>query len=202
MRPLAAITLAHMTDVTRVLPALERGEPAAAEQLLPLVYDELRQLAARKLAREKPGHTLEATALVHEAYLRLVKSGDRSEPDEPARNWKDRRHFFLAAAEAMKRILVDRARARLAQKRGGGQVRHDLDDLSLALPETREDLVALDEALQKLAQADAQAAELVQLRYFAGFTLLDAAEILGVSPRSAHRLWAYARAYLHREMQG
>jgi RNA polymerase sigma factor (TIGR02999 family) len=191
-----------VSDVTQILEQMQRGNPQAAEQLLPLVYDELRRLAAQKLARERQGQTLEATALVHEAYLRLVPGGDRSELEEPARNWNGRRHFFLAAAEAMRRILVDRARARLALKRGGERVRHDFDELEFALPQPREDLVALDEALQKLSQIDPQAAELVRLRFFAGFTLIDAAELMGVSPRTAHRLWAYARAYLHREMQG
>jgi RNA polymerase sigma factor (TIGR02999 family) len=190
-----------MSDVTRILDQLQQGDPHAAEQLLPLVYDELRKLAAQKLAHEKPGQTLDATALVHEAYVRLVSSAKCSEPETPARTWNGRRHFFLAVAEAMRRILVDRARARLAQKRGGEQVRHDMADFDLALPQPREDLVALDEALQKLAQTDAQTAELVHLRFFAGFSLIDAAELLGVSPRTAHRLWSYARAYLHREIQ-
>ena len=179
-----------------MLEAAERGEPDAASKLLPLVYDELRRLAAAQMAREKPGHTLDATALVHEAYLRLV-------PDaKPHVTFADRRHFFAAAAEAMRRILVDNARRKHSRKRGGGQARLNLDDVDLALPEPREDLVALEEALQRLAAADPQAAELVQLRYFAGFSLLDAAEILGVSPRTAHRLWAYARAFLHRDLHG
>jgi RNA polymerase sigma factor (TIGR02999 family) len=191
-----------MSEVTRILDQIQQGDPSAADQLLPLVYDELRKLAAQKLAHERAGRTLDATALVHEAYLRLVNGGDCTEPREPARMWNGRGPFFLAATEAMRRILVDRARARLAQKRGGKQVRHSLDDLDQALPETREDLVALEEALGKLAQADPQAAQVVQLRFFAGFSLIDAAELLGISPRTAHRLWAYARAYLHREMQG
>jgi RNA polymerase sigma factor (TIGR02999 family) len=191
-----------MSDVTRILDAARAGDPQAAAELLPLVYDELRRLAAAQMAREKPGQTLDATALVHEAYLRLVPGGP--EPDAPARapEFANRRHFFAAAAEAMRRILIDQARRKQSQKHGGELVRHNLDEIELALPEPREDVLALDEALRKLAQADPQAAELVQLRFFAGFSLVDAAEILGVSPRTAHRLWAYARAYLHREMQG
>jgi RNA polymerase sigma factor (TIGR02999 family) len=188
-----------MSEVTSILGRIEQGDPQAAEQLLPLVYDELRRLAAQKLAHERPWQTLDATALVHEAYLRLVPSGGRDSP-EP-QHWGGRRPFLAAAALAMRNILIDRARARLALKRGGAQVRHDVAELEIALPGPREDLLALDEALTKLAQADAQAGELVQLRFFAGLTLLDAAELLGVSPRTAHRLWAYARAYLRREMQ-
>src|SRR6516165_9691555 len=178
-----------MSDVTQILSAIEHGDPHAAAQLLPLVYQELRQLAAQRLTHEKPGQTLDATALVHEAYLRLVHTSGGCEAETPPKTWNGRRHFFLAAAEAMRRILVDRARARLARKRGGAQVRHDLDDLALALPEPREDVVAVDEAIRKLALTDPQAAELVHLRFFAGFTLIDAAELLGVSPRTAHRLW-------------
>jgi RNA polymerase sigma factor (TIGR02999 family) len=190
-----------MSEVTRILDQVQEGDPQAAQRLLPLVYDELRRLAAQKLAHERPGQTLQATALVHEAYLRLLPTGDRTEPGEPTHTWNGRRHFFLAAGEAMRRILVDRARAKLAQKRGGEGVRHDIDALELSLPEPPEDLVALDEALEKLAQADPRAAQLVHLHFFAGFTLLDAAELMGVSPRTAHRLWAYARAFLHREIQ-
>lgn len=184
-----------MADVTLLLHAIERGDPRAAGELLPLVYDELRRLAAAQMAREKPGHTLNATALVHEAYLRLV---DHAKPQAA---WEGRRHFLDMASLAMRRILVEAARRRNSRKRGGDQVRHDLDEWQLALPEPREDLVALDEALQRLAAADAPAAQLVQLRYFGGCSMLDAAEVLGVSPRTAHRLWAYARAFLHRELR-
>ena len=164
------------------------------------MYDELRRLAAQKLSNERQAHTLEATALVHEAYLRLVGDGDASGPCEL--RFANRRHFFAAAAQAMQRILVDSARRRRSLKRGGGQASHDVDELDLALPEPREDLLALDEALARLAVVDPQAAELVQLRFFLGHTLLDAAEILGVSPRTAYRLWEYARVWLFREMGG
>lgn len=194
-----------MSDVTRILHAIDAGDPQAAGQLLPLVYDELRRLASAQMANERPGHTLDATALVHEAYLRLVgQDANTVQPDaglETCGTFANRRHFFAAAADAMRHILVDNARRKHAEKRGGNRQRHDVHDIDIALPEPREDLLALDEALAKLAKADAQAAQLVQLRYFAGFTMLDAAEVLGVSPRSAHRLWAYARAFLHREMQ-
>jgi len=183
-----------MNDVTRLLSAIEQGDPAAAERLLPLLYQELRRLAAQKLAREKPGQTLDATALVHEAYLRLV-GGDR------APHWNSRRHFFAAAAEAMRRILVERARARGSLKRGGGRERLDLDDLTFASPERPDDLLALDEALAGLAAVEPQAAELVHLRYFAGQTMSAAADMLGLSLRSTHRLWAYARAWLLQELE-
>jgi RNA polymerase sigma factor (TIGR02999 family) len=184
-----------MSEVTRVLSAIEQGDPSAAAQLLPLVYDELRRLAAQKLAREKPGQTLQPTALVHEAYLRLVDT-------EQAQQWNSRGHFFAAAAEAMRRILVENARRKHSRKRGGHLVRQDLDALELAAPEGPEDLVALDEALNKLAAADRTAAELVHLRFFAGLPLPEAAQILGLAPRTADRLWAYARAWLHQEIQG
>lgn len=190
-----------MPDVTQLLNAIDAGDPHAAEQLLPLVYEELRKLAAAKLAHEKPGQTLDATALVHEAYVRLVHPSAPGDSPGAKGHFANRRHFFAAAAEAMKRILIDRARRKASLKCGGDHVRHELDDLSVALPEPREDVIALDEALQKLSRADPQAAELVHLRFFAGFSLIDAAEILGVSPRTAHRLWAYSRAFLHREMQ-
>ena len=183
-----------MNEVTRILSALEQGEPQAAEQLLPLVYDELRQLAAQKLAQEKPGQTLQATALVHEAYLRLVDQ-------ERAPHWNSRGHFFAAAAEAMRRILVERARARGSLKRGGGRERLDLDDLTFASPERPDDLLALDEALAGLAAVEPQAAELVHLRYFAGQTMSAAADMLGLSLRSTHRLWAYAKAWLLQELE-
>jgi RNA polymerase sigma factor (TIGR02999 family) len=183
-----------MNEVTRILSAIEQGDPHAAEHLLPLVYDELRQLAAQKLAQEKPGQTLQATALVHEAYLRLVDV-------DKAQRWNSRGHFFAAAAEAMRRILVDNARRKRSRKRGGDLVRQDLDGVEIAAPEAPEDLVALDEALNKLAATDKTAAELVHLRFFAGLPLADAAQILGIAPRTADRLWAYARAWLHQEMQ-
>jgi RNA polymerase sigma factor (TIGR02999 family) len=183
-----------MSEVTRILSAIEQGDPHAAEQLLPLVYNELRQLAAQKLAQEKPGQTLEATGLVHEAYLRLVDV-DR------AQHWNSRRHFFAAAAEAMRRILVERARARASLKRGGGHERLDLDNLTVASSERPHELLALDEALTRLAAVEAQAAELVHLRYFAGQTMSAAAQLLGLSLRSTHRLWAYARAWLLQELE-
>ncbi len=181
-----------MSDATRLLSAAGAGDPAAAEQLLPLVYDELRRLAARRLAHERPGQTLDATALVHEAYLRLV--GDQQ--------FEGRGHFFAAAAEAMRRILIESARRKRSQKRGGGLVRREYDPSQLAAPEDPDDLLALDEALGKLATMDAQAAQLVRLRYFAGLTVKQAAEVMGVSPRTADFLWAYARAWLRLELGG
>jgi RNA polymerase sigma factor (TIGR02999 family) len=184
-----------MSQVTHILSAIEHGDPSAAEELLPLVYDELRQLAAQKLAQEKPGLTLEATALVHEAYLRLVDV-------EQGQHWNSRGHFFAAAAEAMRRILVDNARHKQSRKRGGERERQDLDGLEIALPEIPEDVVALDEALTKLAATDQKAADLVHLRFFAGLPLPEAAQLLGISSRTADRLWAYARAWLHQEIQG
>jgi RNA polymerase sigma factor (TIGR02999 family) len=183
-----------MSEVTRILSAVEEGDQHAAEKLLPLVYDELRRLAVEKMAHEKPGQTLQATALVHEAYVRLVDV-------DQAQHWNNRRHFFAAAAEAMRRILVERARARASGKRGGGRRRLDLDDLPLASPERPDDLLALDEALTRLAVVDAQAAELVHLRYFAGQTMDDSAKLLGLSLRSSHRLWAYAKAWLLEELE-
>jgi RNA polymerase sigma factor (TIGR02999 family) len=188
-----------MNDVTHLLSAIEQGDPRAAERLLPLVYDELRRLAAHKLGHEAPGQTLEPTALVHEAYLRLVASPSCERGEEP--HWDGRGHFFAAAAEAMRRILVEQARRKRRHKRGGGRARQNLDEDQLAAPEPREDLLALDEALTKLATTDATAAELVQLRYFAGLTLPEAAQALGISPRTAGRLWAYARAWLHQEIE-
>ena len=184
-----------MTEVTRILSRIESGDPGAAGLLLPLVYDELRKLAKSKLAREQPGHTLQATALVHEAYVRLVAG--RSEPN----HWDGRGHFFAAAAEAMRRILVESARRKQRLRHGGDLVRVDLDELNIEAPEPREDLLALDAALDKLKLVDGTASELVQLRYFAGLTLAEAAEILDISPRTADRIWAYARAWLHREVQ-
>jgi RNA polymerase sigma factor (TIGR02999 family) len=184
-----------MKDVTQVLSAIEQGDPHAAERLLPLVYDELRRLAAEKLAQERPGQTLQATALVHEAYLRLVDV-------EQARHWQSRGHFFAAAAEAMRRLLVDRARRKRSRKRGGDRARVELDEENLAATPGPEEVLAVDEALAGLAAADAQAAELVKLRYFAGLSIPEAAEALHMSPRSADRLWAYARAWLRRAIAG
>jgi RNA polymerase sigma factor (TIGR02999 family) len=182
-----------MSEVTRILSAIEQGDPHAADQLLPLVYDELRQLAALKLTQERPGQTLEATALVHEAYLRLVGAGE-----EP--HWDNRRHFFAAAAEAMRRILVDNARRKQACKHGGGRQRQDLDAEAVVAPEPNLDLLALDAALQRLAESDPLKARLVELRYFAGMTCDQAAEVLGVSASSADRQWVFARAWLRREL--
>lgn len=184
-----------MSEVTEILRAIEAGDPHAANQLLPLVYDELRKLAAAHLANEAPGQTLQPTALVHEAYLRLVGGANPQQ-------FNSRGHFFAAAAVAIRRILIDNARSKRSQKRGGGRARWDLADLPLTLPEPREDLLALEEALQKLAATQPRAAELVQLLYFAGLTLADAAAALGVSPRTAGRLWTYARAWLRREIEG
>ena len=187
-----------MSEVTRILSAIEQGDPHAAEQLLPLVYDELRKLAAQRMAQEKLGQTLEATALVHEAYMRLVAGGDAAPPREPL--WESRGHFFAAAAEAMRRILVESARRKRTRKHGGGLVRHDLEDVSLAAPELGEDLLALDDALNRLAAKDPVKADLVKLRHFAGLTIEEAARALGISITTANRYWAYARAWLHRDM--
>jgi RNA polymerase sigma factor (TIGR02999 family) len=177
-----------MHAITEVLQAVEQGDPHAAERLLPLVYDELRLLAAQKLAREAPGQTLDATALVHEAYLRLVGPGE----EQP---WDSRGHFFAAAAEAMRRILVETARRKGRRKHGGDRGRRELDPSAVAAPEVSEDLLALDEALTRLAATDPQVAELVKLRYFAGLTIPQAAHHLGISPRTADAWWAYARAW-------
>ncbi|HVK15430.1 MAG TPA: ECF-type sigma factor [Fimbriiglobus sp.] len=184
-----------MADVTRILAAAERGDPRAGEQLLPLVYAELRKLAAARLADEKPGQTLQPTALVHDAYLRLV--GIENPP-----HWNGRGHFFAAAAEAMRRILVEAARRKHRLRRGGDRGRVDLDGLDVAAPERGDDLLALDEALTLLAAADPQAADLVKLRHFAGLTVREAAEALGVSPRTADSLWAYAKAWLLQQIEG
>jgi RNA polymerase sigma factor (TIGR02999 family) len=177
-------------DATRILEAIDRGDPTAAEQLLPFVYEELRRIAARKLAQEKPGQTLQATALVHEAYLRLV--GGAAGPE----GWKSRGHFFAAAAEAMRRILVENARRKISAKRGGKLTRRALDPSLITQPERAEDLLALDEALERLSAADPAVAVLVRLRYFAGMTIPQAAEALGVSPRTADSYWCYAKAWL------
>jgi RNA polymerase sigma factor (TIGR02999 family) len=188
-----------MSDVTRILSAIDQGDPHAAEQLLPLVYDELRKLAAQKLSHEKPGQTLDATALVHEAYLRLVAGAAGSTPPEP-RAYRDRGHFFAAAATAMRHILIDNVRRKQAQKRGGGLPRQELDGLPAPAPD--EELLALHEALEKLAAADPLKARLVELRYFAGLTGEQAAEVLGISPSTADRHWAYARAWLQAAVRG
>jgi RNA polymerase sigma factor (TIGR02999 family) len=184
-----------MTEVTRILSAIEQGDPHAAEQLLPLVYDELRRLAAQRLANEKPGQSLEATALVHEAYLRLT-NGEQEE------NWNSRGHFFAAAAEAMRRILVEHARKKARIKRGGDRQRLDLDSLQLAVPELGDELLALDEALTELARKHPDKAALVQLRYFAGLTVEEAARSLGISSSTADRHWTFARAWLFRRIVG
>jgi RNA polymerase sigma factor (TIGR02999 family) len=189
-----------MTEVTHLLSAIEQSDPRAAEQLLPLVYDELRQLAARKLAQEKPGQTLQETALVHEAYVRLVGSGDAAASRE--QRWDSRGHFFAAAAEAMRRILIDRAREKRSQKRGGGRKRLNVDAIDLVAQATPDQLLALDEAVAKLAREDAAAARLVELRYFAGLTVEEAGKALGTSTATAYRHWKYARAWLHGELLG
>jgi RNA polymerase sigma factor (TIGR02999 family) len=179
-----------MSGVTRILSAIEQGDPQAAAQLLPLVYDELRRLAGQKLAQEKPGQTLQATALVHEAYLRLVGA-------ETIPHWDSRRHFFAAAAEAMRRILCDRARDRGRIKRGGGWRRLRLDQIDLSVAEPPDEVLALDEALERLAQEDPLCADLVKLRFFAGLTLDEAAAALGIARRSTDRYWAFARSWLY-----
>jgi len=181
-----------MSEVTRILTALEQGDPRAADELLPLIYNELRRLAASKLAREQPGQTLQATALVHEAYIRLVGTEDPG--------WNNRGHFFAAAAEAMRRILVESARRKKSLKRGGDRRRVDVDDVDLAIEGPSDDLLALNHALEKLTEVDAGAGELVKLRYFAGLPLEQVAEIRGVARRTVVNHWAYARAWLHREI--
>jgi RNA polymerase sigma factor (TIGR02999 family) len=191
-----------MTEVTRILSAIENGDPHAAEQLLPLVYDELRRLAAQRLAQEKPGQTLEATALVNEAYVRLVSQ----QPDAQAgANWDNRGHFFAAAAEAMRRILIDQARSKQSHKRGGRLRRVDLDAASLlAAPEedAAEDLLALDEALRQFEMEEPVKARLVKLRYFAGLSLPQAAQALDISQATAKRYWVYARSWLYGKLHG
>ena len=182
-------------NVTHILEQIDSGDPSAAQQLLPLVYDELRKLAAAKLAHEKPGQTLEATALVHEAYLRLVGDGRQAE------SWDSRGHFFAAAAEAMRRILVESARRKGRQKHGGELNRVELSESDLATTTSDERLLAIDDALERLAKDDPKAAELVKLRFFAGFSLTQAAEILGMSRTSAYELWAYARAWLRCDVE-
>ncbi|HEV8063131.1 MAG TPA: ECF-type sigma factor [Gemmataceae bacterium] len=183
-----------MSEVTRILSAIEQGDPHAAEQLLPLVYEELRKLAAQKLRQQKPGQTLQATALVHEAYIRLVGV-------QKTQRWDSRGHFFAAAAESMRRILLNRARDRKRLKRGGDRRRIGLDQVELALDSSDEQLIALDEALALLAVEDPSAAQLVNLRFFAGLTLKDSAASLGLAMRTAERQWAYARAWLYARLR-
>jgi RNA polymerase sigma factor (TIGR02999 family) len=196
-----------MNDVTLILARIESGDPAAAEELLPLVYDELRKLAAARLAFEKPGQTLQATALVHEVFLRLMRpvsqgSGVGSQESGVGVQFDGRGHFFAAAAEAMRRILVENARRKKRLRHGGDRQREELNEAALALPEVHEDLVELDAALLRLAAVDPQAVKLVHLRYFAGLSVSQAAELLDISPRTADRIWAFARAWLHREISG
>ncbi len=183
-----------MSNVTRILSQIESSDPSAAEQLLPLVYDELRKLAAAKLAQEQPGQTLQATALVHDAYIRLVDV-------EKVQSWNSRGHFFGAAAEAMRRIIVESARRKGRVKHGGEHQRVEIESGELLAEEPLGDLLALDEALNHLAASDSQAAELVKLRYFAGLTIPQAAEVLGISPRTADSLWSFARAWLRRRIE-
>jgi RNA polymerase sigma factor (TIGR02999 family) len=182
-----------MSEVTRILSAIEQGNPRAAEQLLPLVYEELRQLAARKLAQEKPGQTLQATALVHEAYLRLVGDGNEQ-------SWDNRGHFFAAAAEAMRRILVDKARQKRSKKGGGGLKRQDLEDIAATFDASSDDLLALNDALTKLEGENQPAADLAKLRLFTGLTVDEGADSLGISRRTGFRLWTYARAFLQADL--
>jgi RNA polymerase sigma factor (TIGR02999 family) len=183
-----------MSDVTQVLSQIRSGDPSAAEQLLPLVYDELRRLAAANLAREQPGQTLQATALVHEAYLRLVDV-------DVAQHWNSRRHFFAAAAESMRRILVENARRKKRHKHGGRMRRGPLEDIQIEAPASAFDLLALDEALAKLAEHDPEKAEIVKLRYFAGLSHEEVAHVLGISTITAKRHWRYARVWLHRQVE-
>ncbi|MBN2314757.1 MAG: sigma-70 family RNA polymerase sigma factor [Sedimentisphaerales bacterium] len=181
-----------MSNITNILAAIEQGNAQAADQLLPLVYEELRRLAAAKMSQEPPGQTLQATALVHEAYIRLVRSD--------AQNWSGRTHFFAAAAEAMRRILIESARRKQSLKRGGRFQRVGLDDVKVTVEDPSTNLIAINEALTKLAEKDHGLAELVKLRYFAGLTLEQVAKIQGISSRTARSYWAYARAWLHREI--
>ena len=183
-----------MTDVTRILSRIESGDPLAAEQLLPLVYDELRRLAAEKMAQEKPGQTLQATALVHEAYIRLVDVKETP-------HWDSRGHFFAAAAEAMRRILVDQSRRKRSLRRGGGLQQHALEHVEITVSEPSIDVTAVDEALVRFEQLDKLKADLVKLRYFAGMSIPQAAEALGISSATADRYWTYARAWLHAELK-
>lgn len=182
-----------MNEVTQLLNAAERGEATAAEELLPLVYEELRKLAAAKMAHERPGQTLQPTALVHEAWMRLV--------GEPDQSWQNRRHFFSAAAEAMRRILIERARRRMRQKHGGSLRRVNLEDIDLAATTDDQSLVLVNESLERFQQVDPVGAELIRLRFFAGLTNVAAAELLDLPERSAKRVWAYARAWLYEDIR-
>jgi RNA polymerase sigma factor (TIGR02999 family) len=184
-----------MSDVTRIISQIEQGDPSAADQLLPLVYDELRKLAAAKMAQEKPGQTLQATALVHDAYLKLVDV-------DQAHHWNSRGHFFTAAAETMRRILIDRARKRNRVKHGAGRDKLDLEVNCPASQETPDRLLAIDEALEKLEREQPEIAQLLKLRYFTGVPIKEAASLLGISPATAKRRWAFARAFLFRELDG
>jgi len=184
-----------MSDVTRILSQIESGDPAAAEQLLPLVYEELRKLAAARLAQEKPGQTLQATALVHDAYIRLVDV-------DKAQNWNSRGHFFGAAAEAMRRVLIDRARDKKRVKRDGGRRRLNIDEIDVALDTPEDELLALNDLLDQLCSQYPDCGELVKLRFFAGLPLGEAAAVMGIPRRTADRNWAFARAWLHRKLQG
>jgi RNA polymerase sigma factor (TIGR02999 family) len=190
-----------MNEVTRILSAIEQGDPKAAEQLLPLVYSELRRLAAQKLAQETPGQTLEATALVHEAYLRLVVPARGTCQPPVEKHWNTSGHFFAAAAEAMRRILIDQARHKRSQRQGGGRRRQDFEHLQIAAPEPSLDVLAVNEALERLEKVDPLKARLVKLRYFAGLTIPQAADALGISSTTADRYWSYARAWLHAELK-
>jgi RNA polymerase sigma factor (TIGR02999 family) len=183
-----------MSELTRILTAIEQGDVKTSEELLPLVYSELRRMAAHKMANEPAGHTLQPTALVHEAWLKLV--------DSPARSWQNRAHFFGAAAEAMRRLLIARARRKHAQRRGSGAAHLDVDELEIASPVPEDRLLALDEALNRFAAAEPQQAELVKLRYFVGLKIEEAAEVLGISEATAKRWWNYARAWLFNEISG
>jgi RNA polymerase sigma factor (TIGR02999 family) len=178
-----------MAEITHVLQLAARGDPQAASDLLPLVYDDLRRLAAQKMAAESPGHTLTPTSLVHEAYLRIAGAGGQ--------DWDNRRHFFAAAAEAMRRILVENARRKNALKRGGALARHDVDEIPVAAPDTDDNVLAVHESLDRLAAVEPERAELVKLRFFAGMTIDQAARVLGISTATAERYWAYARAWLY-----
>jgi RNA polymerase sigma factor (TIGR02999 family) len=182
-----------MSDVTQILERVEQGDPKAAEELLPLVYEELRKLAARQMAQEPPGHTLQATALVHEAWLRLVGA--------PHQDWNSRNHFFMAAAQAMRRILIERARQKARRKRGGDQQRVPLQELELATNADSETLLLVEEAMERLAATDPLKARLVELRFFTGLSLEEAAQVLSVSTPTAKRYWAYARAWLFQEIE-
>jgi RNA polymerase sigma factor (TIGR02999 family) len=189
-----------MSEFSLILAAVERGDARAGEELLPLVYDELRKLAAQNLAQESPGHTLQATALVHEAYLRLVRPSPSPGANDEGQHWDSRRHFFAAAAQAMRRILIEAARRKRRLKYRGQRVRLEFNERDFAEPERSAPLLALDEALDRLATANPQAGELVKLRYFAGFTNLEVARLLSISPRKAQQIWAYARAWLLDEL--